>query len=117
MYDVHPFIRSFADDTKKITVVKPYDVLGPFGEPGTYTWRMQDIVNAMVSSGLYIRRIEEMYAEYNTFWFEVSGEREKMSKEEIDQLYQWEHNPLAALPQWLSIRATRGSSMATNTRG
>lgn len=107
MYDVHPFTRPFGDRTDQITVVKPYDSTGPFGEMATYTWRMQDLINAMASSGLHIKRVEEMYAEYNTYWFEVSGEREKMSKEELDKLYQWEHNPLAAIPQWLSIHAAK----------
>ncbi|MDR0267787.1 class I SAM-dependent methyltransferase [Paenibacillus sp.] len=107
MYDVHPFTRPFEDRTDQITVVKPYDSIGPFGEIPRYTWRMQDLINAMISSGLNINRLEEMYAEYNTYWFEVSGEREKMTKEEIDKLYQWEHNPLAATPQWLSVYAVR----------
>lgn len=62
MYEVHPFTRPFGDDTKKLTVVKPYDSIGPFGEIPTYTWRMQDIINAIVSSGLNIKHIEEMFA-------------------------------------------------------
>lgn len=107
MYEVHPFTRPFGDDTTKLTVRKPYDLIGPFGETPTYTWRMQDIINAIVSSGLNLKHIEEMYAEYNTYWFEVSGEREKMSQEEVDKLYQWEHNPMAAFPQWLSIYAVK----------
>lgn len=107
MYEVHPFTRPFGDNTEKLTVVKPYDSIGPFGEIPTYTWRLQDIINAIVSSGLNIKHLEEMYAEYNTYWFEVSSKREGMSKEEIDKLYQWEHNPLAAIPQWLSIHATK----------
>lgn len=107
MYDVHPFIRPFADNTQQLTIRKPYDATGPFGEIPTYTWRLQDILNAMASSGLIVKHVEEMYAEYNTYWFEVSGERERMSQEELDRLYRWEHNPLAALPQWLSIYAVK----------
>jgi len=107
MYEVHPFTRPFENDTKKLIVRKPYDSIGPFGEIPTYAWRMQDIINAIASSGLNIKHIEEMFAEYNTYWFEVSGEREQMSKEELDKLYQWKHNPLAALPQWLSIFASK----------
>lgn len=107
MYEVHPFTRPFGDDTKQLTVVKPYDSVGPFGEIPIYTWRMQDMMNAMITSGLSIKHIEELYAEYNTYWFEVSGERERLPKEEIDKLYQWDHNPLAAIPQWLSIYALK----------
>ncbi|MEF3305719.1 class I SAM-dependent methyltransferase [Paenibacillus sp. GYB003] len=107
MYEVHPFTRPFENNTTKLAIKKPYDAIGPFGEIPAYTWRMQDIVNAIVSSGLGIKHMEEMYAEYNTYWFEVSGERETMSKEEVDRLYQWEHNPLAAIPQWLSVYAVK----------
>ncbi|MDF2725785.1 MAG: Methyltransferase type 11 [Paenibacillus sp.] len=107
MFEVHPFTRPFADDTKKLTIKKPYDAIGPFGAVPTYAWRMQDMLNAIVLSGLRIKQVEEMYAEYNTYWYEVSGDRESMPKEEIDRLYQWEHNPLAALPQWLSIYASK----------
>ncbi|MDR9854705.1 class I SAM-dependent methyltransferase [Paenibacillus sp. VCA1] len=67
MYDVHPFTRPFGDRTDVITVVKPYDAIGPFGEIPTYAWRMQDFMNALISSGLNMKRVEEMYAEYNTY--------------------------------------------------
>jgi hypothetical protein len=64
-------------------------------------------MNSIISSGLLIKHIEEMYAEYGTFWFESSGERDTMSNEELDKLYKWETNNLAAIPQWLSIFATK----------
>ncbi|GIP37859.1 hypothetical protein J31TS4_11390 [Paenibacillus sp. J31TS4] len=107
MYEVHPFMRHFGNNLEKVVVVKPYDSVGPFGELEQYTWRIQDILNAIASSNLTMKRVEEMYAEYNTYWFEVSGEREKMAKEEMERLYQWEHNPLSALPQWLSLYARK----------
>ncbi|MDB5083850.1 MAG: Methyltransferase type 11, partial [Bacilli bacterium] len=73
-----------------------------------YTWRIQDLMNAVIKSDLNIKHIEEMYAEYGTYWFETDGgDRETLSKEELDNLYNWEKNPLAALPQWLSIYATK----------
>jgi SAM-dependent methyltransferase len=107
MYDIHPFTRPFGDFTDKITVVQPYDSTGPFGEVPTYTWRMQDIINAILISGLNIKHIEEMFAEYGTYWYESSGGRDALSKEEIDKLYDWQQNPLAAIPQWLSIYASK----------
>jgi hypothetical protein len=61
----------------------------------------------MIDSGLYIRHIEEMFAEYGAYWFEKSNGRANMSKEELDMLYDWKTNPLAALPQWLSIYSTK----------
>lgn len=108
-YDVHPFMRPFGNETNAITVVRPYDATGPHEHEGVprYSWRMKDIVNAVVSSGLHLKHMEEMAAEYGTFWFESSGEREQMSNEQLDSLYNWESNPLAAFPQWLSIYATK----------
>ncbi|BBH24289.1 hypothetical protein Back11_56340 [Paenibacillus baekrokdamisoli] len=108
MFDIHPFMRPLGRDTEKITVVKPYDSTGPFGEIPTYKWRIQDIMNAVISSGLTIKHIEEMYAEDGTFWVdESSDERDTRSNEELDQLCKWEINPLAAIPQWLSIYAIK----------
>jgi len=109
MYDIHPFGRPFNyDDTsnnKSIIIQKPYDKTGPHGN--NYHWRVGDIVNAIISSGLSIMQLEEMFAEYGTYWFESSGGRENLSKEELDSLYHWETNPLAALPQWISISAMK----------
>lgn len=108
MYEIHPFSRPFEDNTDKIIVKKPYDSTGPFGEVPNYHWRMQDIMNAIISSGLNIKHIEEMYAEYyDSYWFHSSEERDSMSNEEIDKLYDWNSNPLAALPAWLSILARK----------
>ncbi|WP_231506384.1 hypothetical protein [Paenibacillus sp. UNC451MF] len=51
---------------------------------------------------------EEMYAEDGTFWIdESSGEEDIRSKEELDALCNWEINPTAAIPQWLSIKAMK----------
>jgi SAM-dependent methyltransferase len=110
-FDVHPFNRPFAiNDTEKITVVKPYDLTGPFGEVPTYKWRIQDIMNAVISSGLNIKHIEEMYAEDGIFWVDESNsEGDTLSKQELEKLCNWQSNPLAALPQWLSIYAINTS--------
>ena len=109
MYDIHPFGRPFCygdvSGNKSITIQKPYDKTGPHGD--NYHWRVCDIANAIISSGLSIVQLEERFAEYGTYWFESSGGREQLSKEELDGLYNWEINPLAALPQWISISAMK----------
>ncbi|MFD0682551.1 MULTISPECIES: class I SAM-dependent methyltransferase [unclassified Paenibacillus] len=108
MFDIHPFMRPLGRDTEKITVVKPYDSTGPFGEIPTYKWRIQDIMNAVISSGLNIKHVEEMYAEDGTFWVdESSDQRDTRSREELDKLCDWKLNPMAAIPQWLSIYAIK----------
>ena len=109
LYDIHPFGRPFSYDdvanSKNIIIQKPYDQTGPHGD--NYHWRVSDMVNAMIAAGLRVTQLEEMFAEYGTYWFESRGGRGHLSKEELDALYDWQTNPLAALPQWISINARK----------
>jgi hypothetical protein len=93
---------------EKVNVVKPYDATGPFGEVPTFKWRIQDIMNAITSSALCVTHIEEMYAVDESFWIDESMDKvDTLSKQELDNLCNWQLNPLAALPQWLSMHATK----------
>ncbi|WP_152396842.1 class I SAM-dependent methyltransferase [Paenibacillus guangzhouensis] len=107
MFDIHPFLRPFGIQARKeIHIVHPYHLTGPFGEIPRYKWRIQDLMNAMIRSGLYVRQVEEMYAEDGLFWVDDSqNEGDTMTERELHQLCNWEYNPLAALPQWLTIQA------------
>ncbi|RAV13616.1 class I SAM-dependent methyltransferase [Paenibacillus contaminans] len=109
MFDIHPFMRPFGIKAgNDLIVEKPYDVTGPFGEIPTFKWRIQDIMNAIISSNLNIRRIEEMYAEDGSFWVDDSTDKgEFLSEEELENYCNWRKNPLAAIPQWLSIEAIK----------
>lgn len=110
MYEVHPYTRPFGKDTDKLTILKPYDSVGPFiiEEVPRYTWRLQDITNAIASTGFGIKHIEEMYAEDGSYWVDESAvERDSLSKQALDNLCNWKKNPLAALPQWLSLYAVK----------
>lgn len=109
MFDIHPFLRPFGTSAvEKMIVVKPYDVTGSFGEVPTFKWRIQDIVNAMTSSSLRVTHMEEMYAADSSFWIDDSkDDGGDLSQQELDDLCDWQKNPLAALPQWLSIHATK----------
>lgn len=109
MYDIHPFMRPFGtSSTDKIHVVNPYDSTGPFGEIPTYKWRIQDILNAMMSSGFTVKHMEEMFAMDGRFWVDESkAEASRLSDQELEDFRNWKLNPLAALPQWLSIYATK----------
>ncbi|WP_245585955.1 hypothetical protein [Paenibacillus pinihumi] len=52
--------------------------------------------------------MEEMYAEDGAFWVDDSStEEDKRTGEELAMLCDWKVNPLAALPQWLSIAAIK----------
>lgn len=109
MFEIHPFSRPFSYEDlsgeKNIIIKKPYDDIGPFDIK--YHWRLQDIINAIIYSGLNIKAIEEMFAEYGTYWFESWGGRAHLSEKELNDLYDWRTNPLAALPQWLGIKAQK----------
>ncbi|WP_219834105.1 class I SAM-dependent methyltransferase [Paenibacillus sp. R14(2021)] len=109
MYDIHPFLRPFGIQAREeLQIVKPYDETGPFGEVTTYKWRIQDIMNAMVSSGLQLVHMEEMYAVDGTFWIDESTEEgETYDAEALEQLCDWTKNPSAALPHWLSMHGMK----------
>ncbi len=107
MCDVHPFQRPFGD---AMQVVKPYTEVGPYEDEYniTYTWRVQDIMNAMAEGGLRFLHMEEMHDEKDydyPFWLplEDAVNGVKVPKEEVDRLYDWRQNPTMAIPQWLLI--------------
>lgn len=107
MCDVHPFQRPFGEAMK---VIKPYSDVGPYEDEYniTFTWRIQDIVNAMAGNGLKILHMEEMHDEKNyeyPFWLSLEDAVKgvKVEPEEVDRMYDWRRNPGMALPQWLCI--------------
>lgn len=109
MYEIHPFLRPFDDHLK---VIKPYDMTGPFESEIeiTFAWRVMDIMNAILDSGLTVKHIEEMFAEkdYNwPFWISYSeiAKGVTATHEEVDRMHDWQNNPMAALPNWISIAA------------
>ena len=69
-------------------------------------WRVQDLVNAMIWAQLSIREMEELQAANASFWFSYE-ELIKQEKEELTNINSWQHNPLAALPAWISIVAQK----------
>jgi len=106
-YDMHPFMPPFDfGNTSKAVLIRDYDNVGPMGDMATYHWRMQDIVNAMVASGLRLVHMEEMKAASGTFWVDEDKAGE-IPPAELAQLYKRETNPLYALPQCLSLVARK----------
>ena len=107
-YEIHPFSRPFKDELGKINILKSYESTGPFDNGIEYHWRMQDLINAIASSGLTIKRLEEMHDEKDKghFWF-YQDKRATMTQEDIDGYYNWKVNPLAALPQWFTVLAIK----------
>ena len=111
MYDIHPFLRPF---NSTLEVVKSYDTTGPFetAKEVTFSWRIMDIMNSITSSGLAIKHIEELSEDRKYEWpywltYEQIAKGATATKEEYDKMYDWHNNPMAALPNWLSIVAAR----------
>ena len=109
MFDIHPMMRPFKIEPERISVANPYDSTGPFGEIPNYKWRIQDIMNAMISARLGIKHIEEMFAVDGTFWIDDHYDNRTPSQEELNRLCDWRFNPSAALPQWLSILSSKSN--------
>lgn len=102
MYDVHPFHRPFTDEPwKQPQIRKSY-----FDGPSELHWRMQDLVNAMSSAGLQIRDMAELPAVDASFWF-TYDQLVRQTPESVANVNDWQHNPMAALPAWLSIAAQK----------
>lgn len=106
MYNVHPFQRPFDDDMDKllrgiVQVRKPYGVSREH-----FHWRVQDLLNAMADAGLRIRQLRELNGVDGSFWFRQEDD-EQPDPETMDKSRDWRVNPLAALPEWLAVYATK----------
>lgn len=111
MYEIHPFLRPFNDD---LSVRKPYDMVGPFedNEEVTFAWRVMDILNALMDAGLRLTHMEEAFAEKNYDWpfwmsYEEIASGKTATREEVDRMHDWRVNPMAALPNWISVAAIK----------
>ncbi len=96
-FETHPFIRPFDDKTNELRIIKPYDEIGPFGNPSNFLWRLCDFVNALISSKFKISNMNEFFAEktsVGSMWWGL---------DEWDEKADWHKNPYAALPQWVSF--------------
>ncbi len=98
MCDLHPFNRPFAGEPWQAPrIVKSYHDVFP-----ALHWRLQDIVNAQIRAGLSVCELAELPAVDASFWFSFDELRRK-NPEELEGLDDWERNPMAALPAWLTV--------------
>ncbi len=98
LYDMHPFNRPFSGDAfKEPKIVKSYQDVFP-----DLHWRVQDIVNSQIQSGLTVCEMAELPAIDASFWFSYD-ELQKKSRTELEGINDWQKNPLAALPAWLAV--------------
>lgn len=102
MYDIHPFNRPFTGEPWEAPqVIKSYQETMPHCH-----WRVQDLVNAMTEAQLTIKEMQELQAVNASFWFSYD-ELIKQNMDEIEKINNWEYNPMAALPAWISIVAQK----------
>lgn len=104
IYDVHPFNRPFTGDIGNPIIKKPYNDVSPH-----YHWRVKDLLNAMILSGLSIKEAEEMQAVDCSFWY-TYNEMITKNVEETSRVNDWKSNPMAALPAWISIVARKSNN-------
>lgn len=98
LYDLHPFNRPFSGEAfKEPKIVKSYQDVFP-----DLHWRIQDIINSQIRSGLAVCEMAELPALDASFWFSYAELREK-SQAELEGINDWKKNPLAALPAWLAV--------------
>jgi len=106
-YDVHPFQRPWKDQVKPIEMAKQYWDRDPYescaGETAYKShWTLADILNALVESGLSVRKVVESAAVNSRFWQGPS-----YGPGTDDSLQDWRHNPRAGLPVWLTVAAVK----------
>ena len=107
-YDVHPFLRPWKNQVAPLEMEKPYTVTGPFvedtdGKPSfEFHWRISDLLNPLLDAGLLLRQLAESSAKDARFWegfAYTSG---------VDPgLLDWQNNPRAGLPAWLTVVAQK----------
>ena len=100
-YDVHPFLRPWKDQATPIEVAKPYWETGPIEdaeETCEFHWTLADILNPLAASGFILRRMLESPAKDSRFWQDYS-----YLPGTDDSLLDWNENPRAALPVWLTL--------------
>lgn len=102
MFDTHPWSRPFDKgslEEGKFVIRKPYEETGPFLDDVTYDWRIQDYVNALVSSGFSILRMEE----FHSIPEDLPNHNYLSDNYDEPDKYDWHKNPCAALPQCLGF--------------
>ena len=107
-YDVHPFLRPWKDQRAPIEMEKPYFETGPFtsedptGPVYEFHWTLGDLLNALLRSGLALRKLAESPARDSRFWQDHS-----YLPGDDASLLDWHSNPGAGLPVWLTVAAQK----------
>lgn len=108
-YESHPFQRPWKNQVKPIEMVKSYWDREPHGshdgEPAyRFHWTLADIINALVESGLDVRRVVESAPVNSRAW-----EGPSYGPGTDEGLQDWRNNARAGLPHWLTVAAVKPS--------
>jgi ubiquinone/menaquinone biosynthesis C-methylase UbiE len=107
-YDVHPFLRPWKEQVSPLEMEQPYTTTGPFvfedfGQTNyQFHWRLMDLLNPLMEAGLVLRRLAESPARDAHFW-----ESAAYTPGEDASLLDWQKNPRAGLPAWLTVAAQK----------
>ena len=97
-YELHPFNRPFSGEARQAPrIVKSYHDVFP-----DLHWRLQDLINSQIRAGLSLCELAELPATDASFWFSFD-ELQTKSREDLEGLNDWKHNPMAALPAWVTL--------------
>ena len=106
-YDVHPFQRPWKDQVQPIEMAKHYWDRDPHipndgGTAHRFHWTLADILNALVESGLDLRKVVESPPINSRAW-----EGASYGPGTDESLQDWTVNPRAGLPHWLTVSAVK----------
>lgn len=103
MYETHPAIRPFGDDTvPEISIRQPYENIDITDHVHKFAWRIQDIFNASFDAGFQITHMEEFHPSKtdHSLWFYSNH---KAAEADNYRKFDWKQNPWAVLPQWIGF--------------
>ena len=112
-YDIHPFQRPWKDQATPLEMEKPYTTTGPFVEADhgetcyEFNWRMCDLLNPLLDAGLTLRHLGESSPKDARFW-----EGNDYTPGTDPGLQDWQRNPRAGLPVWLTVVAGKDSGVS-----
>jgi len=105
-FETHPMLRPFEDnDISKIKIMKPYEMIKKIANDGVerYEWRIQDFVNAIISSEFTIKEMLEFTTVDGDLDDYLPMETNKNHANYGLDMKNWEINPWAALPQCFGL--------------
>ena len=105
-FETHPISRPFKHTTYEMKIKRHYTDTHAWAndEVPNYLWRTQDFVNAVISSGLTIKEMQEFHSQredLNAHNYLLVDDNDRYNWP--GDTFDWKNNPWAALPQCLCL--------------